>query len=184
MDLEQKLNTALEGYKINHGSIVNLIGFYSFVAIFFAYVSEYFFYYQPCPLCNYQRMVFFFIVGLTFVANINKKGSIQKNLQKKYLLIILLALIINAGIAFFHSGVELKIFSLPESCGSKAVSSNNPEELLQQINNTNATDCSKPSFYFLGLTMANWNFIYCLLLLSSSIFLIKAIKHKQEESPN
>jgi disulfide bond formation protein DsbB len=184
MNLEQKLNTALKDYKINRGSIINLIGFYSFIAIFFAYVSEYFFHYQPCPLCTYQRIVFFCIVGLTFIANINKEGSIQKKLQKKYLLLILVALIINAGIAFFHSGVELKIFSLPESCGSQAITSNNPEELLQKINNTNASDCSKPSFYFLGLTMANWNFIYCLLLLSASIFLIKITKHKEETSPN
>ena len=141
----------------------------SFVALISAYVSQYIFGFEPCVLCYHQRKPFFVVIIISLFFLLIKK---LKKYQKIGAILCALAFLINAGIAFYHSGVELKIFAGPDSCSSSNFDNiDNIEQLRVAMLATKAIRCDEPQFYFLNLTMANWNFIYCLGLVLFLIFL-------------
>jgi disulfide bond formation protein DsbB len=142
--------------------------FSSLVALISAYISQYIFGFEPCVLCFHQRKPFFIIIVISLFFLLIKK---LKNYQKIGAILCASAFFINAGIAFYHSGVELKIFAGPDSCSSSNFDNiNDVEQLRITMLATKAIRCDEPQFYFLNLTMANWNFIYCIFLLIILIF--------------
>ena len=141
----------------------------SIVALISAYISQYIFGFEPCVLCYHQRKPFFVIIIISLFFLLIKK---LKKYQKIGAILCALAFLINAGIAFYHSGVELKIFAGPDSCSSSNFDNiDNIEQLRVAMLATKAIRCDEPQFYFLNLTMANWNFIYCIGLVLFLIFM-------------
>jgi len=132
----------------------------SSLALCLAYISQYIFGYQPCILCLYQRIPFFIIVFLSAIGlAIYRKIKIAKII----FLICLSMLLLNAIIAFYHSGVEYKIFKGFSGCSTQDLSAvKNIEELRKIIEKTNSVKCDEPQLFVLGLSMAEWNFIFCL----------------------
>lgn len=137
-------------------------------ALIFAYISQYFFGLQPCELCYYQRVPFFLIIIIVAASLTFKK------LHKLTLPLCLMMLLINAAIAFYHVGVEQKIFAGLSSCSSNLNSFNDIEELRQALIESKAVRCDEPQFIFLNLSMAAWNLIYCAALASYLIFNLKS----------
>lgn len=130
-------------------------------ALFFAYVAQYFFGYQPCILCLYQRLPFFAIIGVTSLSLISKKFT------KTAFFCAVILLLINCAIAFYHSGVEQKIFAGPSICSANNLNDfDNVEDLENALKATKAVRCDEPQLFLLKLSMANWNMIYCALLAS------------------
>jgi disulfide bond formation protein DsbB len=141
----------------------------SFMALISAYISQYIFGFEPCVLCYHQRKPFFIIIIISLFFLLIKK---LKKYQKIGAILCALAFLINAGIAFYHSGVELKIFAGPDACSSSNFDNiDNIEQLRIAMLATKAIRCDEPQFYFLNLTMTNWNFIYCVGLVLFLIFL-------------
>jgi disulfide bond formation protein DsbB len=106
----------------------------SALALTGAYVSQYFFDYQPCILCYYQRIPFFVVIGLTILAL--TFFSSQK-FAKIIFITCLAALIANVAIASYNVGVEKKIFSGPTTCSDKKLDeAQNLEELIATISAT------------------------------------------------
>ena len=176
----KKLKFLLEKFKKNLSKNYLFLAFFaSFVALISAYISQYIFGFEPCILCYHQRKPFFIIIIISLFFLLIKK---LKKYQKIGAIFCALAFLINAGIAFYHSGVELKIFAGPDSCSSKNFDNiDNIEQLRIAMLATKAIRCDEPQFYFLNLTMANWNFIYCFGLVLFLIFLprIKSKKLKR-----
>ena len=147
--------------------------FSSFVALISAYISQYIFGFEPCVLCYHQRKPFFIIIIIALFFLLIKKY------QKIGAILCALTFFINAGIAFYHSGVEMKIFAGPDSCSSSNFDNiDNIEQLREALFKTKAIRCDEPQFYFLNLTMANWNFIFCISLFLFLIFLSKTKSRK------
>lgn len=123
----------------------------SIALLCFALVAEYFFKLMPCSLCLYQRYTYILLAVSSFAVIISKKQS-----QKK-LILYLCAIIALGGsvIAFYHSGVEKGIFSVPLTC------------IASQANNMPL--CNEVTFSFLGLSMASWNSI---ISLSIAVFIL------------
>jgi disulfide bond formation protein DsbB len=166
----KKLKFLLEKFKKNLAkNYLFLALFASFVALISAYISQYIFGFEPCILCYHQRKPFFIIIIISLFFLLIKK---LKNYQKIGAILCALAFLINAGIAFYHSGVEIKIFAGPDSCSSKNFDNiDDVEQLRIAMLATKAIRCDEPQFYFLNLTMANWNLIYCIGLFLFLIFL-------------
>ncbi len=146
-----------------------LLVFCSF-ALILAYISQYAFNFQPCILCLYQRIPYFFVVFLAILGLIF--------LNKKYfgrLIIILsiIALFVNSGLAFYQVGIEQKIFKMTSKCGDDLSQINSLEELRDAINNKKSARCDEPELFILGLSMAAWNMIFSFTLATFSIFLYK-----------
>ena len=150
--------------------------FTSFLALISAYISQYIFGFEPCVLCYHQRKPFFIIIAIALFFLLIKK---LKKYQKIGAILCALTFLINAGIAFYHSGVEVKIFAGPDSCSSSNFDNiDNIDQLREALFKTKAIRCDEPQFYFLNLTMANWKFIYCLGLVLFLIFLSKTKSRK------
>ncbi len=132
-----------------------------------AYIAQFVFDFQPCILCLYQRWPFFIIIAFATFSLLTK----NQKLQRTVFFICLACLLTNVAIASYQVGVEQKIFRGPDAC-----SSNNHlneihdlEQLRQALMKTKAVRCDEPQLFFLKLSMAAWNVIYCLFLAIAAI---------------
>lgn len=131
----------------------------SVLALVSAYISQFVFNYQPCILCLYQRIPFFIISILTISALLFAK---QKKWQNATIFSCIALLFINSIIAFYHVGVEQKLFKGLGGCSAENLNEiDNLENLRAAIMMQNLVRCDEPQFVFLSLSMAGWNLIYC-----------------------
>ena len=119
-----------------------------------AYVSQYIFGLEPCILCLYQRIPFFVVLALSVFS------LFVKNKPIKILLVSAcgIALLVGAGIAFYHAGVENGMFET-SGCSVDDVPST-IEEMTAQLMGKPNVPCDVPQFVFLGVSMAGWNFFF------------------------
>ncbi len=157
--------------KISINSLLLLLFCVAGFALILAYISQFIFDYQPCILCVYQRWPFFAIIAVSGIA----LGFFKlKKLKNSLFFFCVFLLFCNAALAFYHSGVEKKIFKGPANCSVLSLEKiEDLEELRTAILNTKAVRCDEPNFKFLHLSMANWNLIYCLVCAAFALFLYK-----------
>lgn len=128
----------------------------------FAYYMEYVEHLMPCILCLYQRPPHFAAAGLGMLALLTA-GEGPKTLPRVFLGLGALALLTGAGIAAFHTGVELHWWKgLAECGGTLAPLSTNVDILMQGMKATKIVACDQASWVFLGLSMAAWNAVMSL----------------------
>lgn len=130
-------------------------------ALIFAYISQYFFDLKPCILCHYQRIIYWSILA-------NSLFCYFKYQKVGYYLALLL-IVGNIGVAGFHSGVEHKIFTLNTCSATGIDNTSDVRALAKQLQSLNAVRCDRPQLVVLGLSMAEWNALYLIALLSLSI---------------
>lgn len=119
----------------------------------------------PCKLCLYQRYLW---VSLLLFCILNLFKSFKSTMLIKY--IILAITLVTFLLSFYHSGIELNIFNNIIACSE--TSGINPmtiEELDTLIRASKNTDCSFPKFFFFGLTLSNFSFIFSLMLFILSL---------------
>ncbi|MFT6333179.1 MAG: disulfide bond formation protein DsbB [Lentimonas sp.] len=130
-------------------------------ALLGAYISQYFFDLQPCQLCLWQRKPFFGIITISAIFLIIPFLKKHQHFAVKAALLLLL---INAAIAFYHAGVEKKYFKGLSSCSGIMQTPHNLDELIIFLEKASIVPCNEPQFMFLEISMAGWNFIYCLII--------------------
>jgi disulfide bond formation protein DsbB len=158
--------------RLNYITLHHIIIVLCLIAIFaltFAYISQYVFDLEPCALCLYQRKPFFAIIGICVFGLFLK----SQRAQKIIIFLLLLLLIINTAIALYHAGVEQKIFRGPVTCSSLDVEYNSLEELQAALLAAKTVRCDQPSFVVLGISMAGWNAIYCLMVVMVIFFIYR-----------
>lgn len=142
--------------------------FTSVIALISAYSAQFIFDLQPCVLCLYQRQPFFAIIVLTAASLVFFKKA---KLRKIIFICCIILLSINVGIAAYQVGVEQKIFKVPTTCSTnEAEPIKNIEELKAALLQAKMIRCDEPQFFFLKLSMAAWNVIYCGLLIALALF--------------
>jgi disulfide bond formation protein DsbB len=132
----------------------------SIFALGFALTSQYGFGYHPCEMCIWQRWGY----GAVIVF-----GLLSFKVPNLFNLAIA-ALVATCAIAFFHFGVEQKLWQGFTACTSE-LKADNIEDLKQQIMNAPVVRCDQATWVFLGLSMAGWNVLYSGAL---SIYAIKS----------
>lgn len=146
----------------------------SIASLGFAYTSEHVFGMLPCILCVYQRIPYFMIIifaGLSLAF---------KGIGRLIMVALCsLTLLVGAGIAGYHVGVENGKFQLEHGCESSDPTPSTMEELRNQLIGKPAAPCDKPQFVFLGISMAGWNFflssfagLYTLMIVGRKIKLL------------
>jgi disulfide bond formation protein DsbB len=81
-------------------------------AYYFQYVMEL----APCPLCLEQRIAYYVSIPLAVVVAITAGRGAPRGVVAAGLAIIALAMLLNAGLALFHAGVEWKWWPGPQEC--------------------------------------------------------------------
>ncbi|MDD3182997.1 MAG: disulfide bond formation protein B [Alphaproteobacteria bacterium] len=125
-------------------------------SLFVAYIAENFFDVQPCILCIYQRIPFAVVSALSIIALIFRDND---KMVRTVLSLCALAFFINAGIAIFHSGVELHWWAGTDECGVNPLVLKQIANLREVLLKTPLVSCDAINFTLFGLTMANWNIL-------------------------
>ncbi len=145
----------------------------SAAALGMAFISQYVYGLQPCELCIYQRIPYaiviaFALFGLGFGAKSRKAGT-------TFMALIALTFLANAVIAFYHTGVERKWWaSFLEGCTIPEMKGN-ITDVLAQIAATPVVRCDEIPWTdpVLGLSMANYNVLACLVLMMAALYALK-----------
>jgi len=145
----------LAAFAIAIGAAATILG-----AFFFQYVLGY----QPCPLCLDQRIAYYVCIPLAiFVVMGASVGSSRKVLLLAFAAIAL-AMLFNAGLGVYHSGIEWKLWAGPKDCSGPLNSLGSTGGLLSQLNEIHIARCDDAAWRFLGISLAGYNVAISLVL--------------------
>lgn len=131
-----------------------------------ALVAQYGFSLYPCELCLMQRYPYVGVMLVSCAALLFAKTPRSRLFA---LLFCVLLFALDAGIAFYHTGVELDIFKGPDACSSTSSGEQTLEEMRAAIMNAPLVSCKQAMAYFFGLSMAAWNGLAASLCILASI---------------
>ena len=124
----------------------------------------------PCVLCWYQRYPHMaaIVLGLLAVAFADRKP-----IALTLIALIAVAMLVDAGVATFHVGVEQHWWEGTSECGSTIGPTNDPDALLKALMNQPIVRCNEVAWSMLGISMAGWNGLACLALAAFAIWTVK-----------
>lgn len=135
----------------------------SILALGAALVAEIVFGLEPCILCVYQRGPFATAILLGALGLYFRD---RPNITIAMLWLCALNFLTNTGIAFYHTGVEQKWWrSAVEGCTVPQLG-DSPQSILENILSAPTAQCADIPWQdpILGLSMANYNVVFCLCL--------------------
>lgn len=131
-----------------------------------AYIAQYGFGLFPCQLCYVQRVPYFMVVVFGGMALMPALDSRTRRVVLFHLVGLLL---LEAGLAAYHAGVEWHWWAGPTTCTGPGTP-NTIQDLLTALSKPPPPSCDKPAFVFAGLSMAGWNAIAALILAGAGLF--------------
>ena len=123
-----------------------------------AYAFEYLGNLKPCKMCLWQRWPHIVAILIGTLIIYTKSTLLMR--------IVGLILLVGALIAFYHAGVELKLWEGPSTCTSGSINNLSSTELMNKILQAPIIRCDEIQWSFAGLSMATWNGIFSLILCS------------------
>ena len=136
------------------GSLSLLVGAYAF---------EFLGGLKPCKICLWQRWPHLGAIIIGLLVLLSKSVLLMR--------IACIVVLVGAGIAFFHMGVEFNWWEGPSTCTSGSITNLTSAELMKKILEAPITRCDDIPWSFVGLSMAGWNGILSIIL---SYFWLKA----------
>src|SRR6202521_2264524 len=118
----------------------------------------------PCPLCLEQRIAFYFAIPLALIAAFADLRGAPRALVTAALVLIALAMLLNAGLGVYHSGVEWKFWLGPADCSGPVTRLGRASDLMRQLQNVTVVRCDEAAWRFLGLSLAGYNALISLAL--------------------
>ena len=122
--------------------------------------------YKPCALCLQQRWAYYFslpILGLIWLRLIAAKADLD--VVRWGFAAVCLAMLANAGLGFYHSGIEWGWFEGPAACSSGAGLSGG----LPDLTKPKVINCSDAQWRFAGLSFAGWNVVVSLIIAAMAL---------------
>ena len=143
----------------NPQNTVRFGGVLVLASLIVALISQYGFELWPCDLCIMQRYPAAVAVAIMVMAEFIKKPRFM-------LALFMMACLITADIALYHTGVEQGWWQGPTSCSGDGLAGIklSIEELRSQIMGAPLIRCDKPAIEILGITMASANAIFSFAL--------------------
>ncbi len=137
-----------------------LVPLASLSALAAAFISQYVFELQPCALCIYQRWPFAIAAAICFVALV----PAFRALAPWVLLLAVMVLVVNAGIATYHVGVEEHWWTGSEACVGTGGTAQTLAELRAQVMAAPIIRCDEAAFSLFGVSMAGYNVLFSIAL--------------------
>jgi disulfide bond formation protein DsbB len=122
-----------------------------------AYYFQYVLNYLPCPLCLQQRIPYYIAIPLGLVVAAAARFGAPRWAVIGGLALIAGVLVVNAGIAGYHAGIEWKWWEGPKDCSGPMTNFGGVGGLMGQLQNINVVRCDEAPWRFLGLSLAGWN---------------------------
>lgn len=127
-------------------------------ALGLAYIAQYGFALWPCSLCWAQRVPY--VLALVF-ALIALTPALDAAERRKVALLCAALFLFNAGLAFYHVGVEEKWWLGPTECIGRPMAFS-VQDLAAAVTQTGRTGCDEAAFRLFGISMAGYNVIAAL----------------------
>lgn len=142
-----------------------------------ALVAQYAFGLPPCDLCIMQRYPYAAVIIL------GAGGFLFVRSSRVFVWLVLLsslALATDAGIAWYHAGVEIGLFPGPEACSSTGDGALTLEEMRRQIMSAPLVPCNEAPMRWMGLSLAGWNGVIATALALFGFFrLFRWLRHER-----
>ena len=137
---------------------LNLILLFSIFAILAAYFIQYVLGHEPCNLCLFERIPYFFSIIIIFICLL-----IQK-FEKITLIILSLTFFAATLLSFYHFGIEQEFIKESLVCDLNSLNNElSKEALLNQLKKM-PTSCKDVTFKVFGLSLATFNIFISLIL--------------------
>jgi disulfide bond formation protein DsbB len=139
-------------------------------ALAIAFVAQFAYGENPCVLCLWQRVPFAIAILVSGLAYLLRNKPI---LVHRSFIFLALLFLVEMGIAFFHSGVELHWWLGTDGCTVEPLKLDqlDPAAVREAMLHAPVARCDVISWTFLGYSMANWNVLFSLGL---SVFSLMA----------
>jgi disulfide bond formation protein DsbB len=128
--------------------------------LFFQYVLGY----PPCPLCLDQRVAYYVSIPLAAMIMLGLSVGASHKVLELALLAIAVAMLWNAGVGVYHSGIEWHWWPGPPDCSGPLTDFGAGGGLLQRLQNIHIVRCDEAAWRFLGLSLAGYNVLISLSL--------------------
>ena len=138
-------------------------------AILGAYFFQYALGLPPCPLCLEQRVAYYIAIPLAAMIMLGASVEASRKVLMLALLAIAAAMLWNAGLGVYHSGVEWRWWQGPQDC-SGAIPNFSGGSLLEQMQKTRVIRCDEAAWRFLGLSLAGYNVLVSLALVAIALW--------------
>jgi len=129
----------------------------SIAPLLVAFASQYLGGLVPCELCVWQRWGYGGAIALGLVTLL-----LPRRLQPLGALLTALALLVVAGLALFHVGVEQHWWQGLAACTGNLDFSKSIADLEKQLMATPVVPCDRPAWTMFGVSMAGYDFVYAL----------------------
>ncbi|MDM7255160.1 MAG: disulfide bond formation protein B [Paracoccus sp. (in: a-proteobacteria)] len=108
--------------------------------------------YAPCELCIYQRWPH-------LAAAVIAAAALFLRLPARLMTVLgAVAAAVAAGLAIYHTGVELRWWAGPSACSASTNIANlSVQDLMAQINAAPLVRCDEVAWSLFGISMAGWN---------------------------
>lgn len=135
-------------------SLLLCFGAFSAAMLSGALIAQYGFGLYPCHLCVLQRYPYVAVIAVV---------AIVYWLPRWQWLALWLCgglFLLDAGIAFYHTGVELEWFPGPDACSSNGSGGETLEDMRRAIMEAPLVSCSQAMAHVFGLSLAAWNALF------------------------
>ena len=127
--------------------------------------------YTPCALCLLQRDPYYYAIPVGILAIAASLFKLPVWITRAALALVGIAMVIGAGLAVYHSGVEWGFWPGPVTCSTGAPSvTTNAGNLLGDLNAIKPPSCNDAALRVLGLSFAGWNVIASVVLAAIAFF--------------
>jgi disulfide bond formation protein DsbB len=151
-----------------------------------ALLGAYFFQYviglPPCPLCLEQRYPYYASIPLAAMILLGLSVNSSRKVMLVALLAIAAAMLWNAGLGVYHSGVEWRWWPGPQDCSGAVPDFSAGGSLIEQINRARVVRCDEAAWRFLGLSLAGYNALISLALAAIAVWGALAVKAQGSSS--
>ncbi len=133
-------------------------------AILGAYFFQYVLGLPPCPLCLEQRYAYYVSIPLAAMVMLGVTVGSSHKVMLLAFGAIAAAMLWNAGLGAYHSGVEWHWWEGPKDCSGPVSNFGPAGSLIDTIQNTRVVRCDEAAWRFLGLSLAGYNVLISLAL--------------------
>jgi disulfide bond formation protein DsbB len=131
-------------------------------AILGAYFFQFVMGLPPCPLCLEQRYAYYISIPLAAMILLGLSVGSSRKVLLLALLAIAVAMLWNASLGVYHSGVEWKWWPGPQDCSGTVPNFSTGGSLIDQMNKAKVVRCDEAAWRFLGLSLAGYNVLISL----------------------
>ena len=125
---------------------------------------------QPCPLCLEQRYAYYIAVPLAWLLVAGASFGASRKVLVAGFVVIAGFMLWNAGLGAYHAGVEWGWWQGPQDCAGPLTDLGGAGGLLKKIETIRIVRCDEVQWRFLGLSLAGYNVLISLALAAVALW--------------